>query len=116
MLRVQETFFFFGERSRIKKVHVYHDREELKFLRENWEGPFVVKGISSTHARFILFLLFSAFQISELHLCSGCRKGTDLWRPWDRRIGEEIPSDKGSALDYLHLSLLNVSRRSICRR
>jgi len=33
----------------IKEVHVYHDWEHLKFLRDNWEGPLVVKGILSTH-------------------------------------------------------------------
>jgi len=32
----------------IKEVHTYHDWDDLKFLRDNWEGPLVVKGISST--------------------------------------------------------------------
>jgi isopentenyl diphosphate isomerase/L-lactate dehydrogenase-like FMN-dependent dehydrogenase len=43
----------------IKEVHVYHDWEDLKFLRDNWEGPLVVKGILSTHVRFRLFFLLT---------------------------------------------------------
>lgn len=42
----------------IKEVHVYRDWEDLKFLRKNWEGPLVVKGISSTHVRFLSFFSF----------------------------------------------------------
>ena len=37
----------------IKEVHTYHDWDNLKFLRDNWEGPLVVKGISNAHVRFI---------------------------------------------------------------
>ena len=36
----------------IKEIHVYHDWEDLKFLRETWEGPLVVKGICNLHVRF----------------------------------------------------------------
>ena len=77
--KVQENIFLGKEW--IKEDHVYHDWENLKFLRDIWEGHLVVKGISSTHVRFILFLLPAA-----LTFCSGCGKGTNLWRRWDHRI------------------------------
>ena len=51
----------------IKEVHVYHDWDDLKFLRDTWEGPLVVKGISSPQVCFLPFLL-PMLQISELHL------------------------------------------------
>jgi len=44
--KVQETMFLGTEW--IREVHVYHDWEDLKFLRDNWEGPLIVKGISRT--------------------------------------------------------------------
>jgi len=33
----------------IKETHVFHDWEDLKFLRDTWEGPLVVKGILNPH-------------------------------------------------------------------
>ena len=48
----------------IKEVHVFHDWEDLKFLRDTWEGPLVVKGILNPQVRFVPFL-FPEFQISE---------------------------------------------------
>jgi len=45
--KVQEKMFLGMEW--IKETHVFHDWEDLKFLRDNWEGPLVVKGISSPH-------------------------------------------------------------------
>ncbi|KAF8817057.1 oxidoreductase [Phlegmacium glaucopus] len=31
----------------IKETHTYHNWDDLKFLRDNWEGPLVLKGILS---------------------------------------------------------------------
>ena len=62
--KVKEAVFLGPEW--IKEVHVYHDWEDLKFLRENWEGPLVVKGISSTYVRFVLFSLFSIPNLSYI--------------------------------------------------
>ena len=50
----------------IKETHVFHDWEDLKFLRDTWDGPLVVKGILNPHVRFIPFPI-SVFQISEKH-------------------------------------------------
>ena len=47
---VQEAMFL-GTKW-VEEVHVYHGWEDLKFLRDNWEGPLVVKGILSTPVRF----------------------------------------------------------------
>jgi lactate 2-monooxygenase len=47
----------------IKEVHVFRDWEDLKFLRDNWEGPLVVKGILSTHVRFFFL---SLAQLSDI--------------------------------------------------
>jgi lactate 2-monooxygenase len=55
--KVQETMFLGTEW--LKEIHVFRDWEELKFLRDNWEGPLVLKGISCTHVRFIPFLSLS---------------------------------------------------------
>jgi len=33
----------------VQEAHVYHDWEDLKFLRDTWEGPLVVKGILNAH-------------------------------------------------------------------
>jgi lactate 2-monooxygenase len=43
----------------IREVHVFHDWEDLKFLRDIWEGPLVVKGILSTHVRFVTSICFN---------------------------------------------------------
>ena len=56
--KVKEASFLSSEW--IKEIHVFHDWEDLKFLRDTWEGPLVVKGISNLHVRFVPFL-FSAF-------------------------------------------------------
>ena len=64
----------------IKEVHVYHDWEDLKFIRDYWEGPLVVKGISSAHVRFVAFLFPKCSRSLSHIFYSGCRKGTDLWR------------------------------------
>lgn len=32
----------------------HHDWEDLKFLRDNWEGPLILKGIQSVHVRLAL--------------------------------------------------------------
>jgi lactate 2-monooxygenase len=51
-----------------KEIFVFHDWEHLKFIRDTWEGPLVVKGISSTQVRFVIFFffpLFPVFQFSE---------------------------------------------------
>lgn len=50
----------------IKETHVFHDWEDLKFLRDTWEGPLVVKGILNPQVRIVPFL-FPAFLISEGH-------------------------------------------------
>lgn len=50
--KVQEAGFLGSEW--IKEVHNYHDWEDLKFLRDNWEGRLVVKGICSVHVRSTL--------------------------------------------------------------
>ena len=52
--KVQEAMFLGTEW--IKEIHVFHDWDDLKFLRDNWEGPLVVKGISNAHVRFVLSL------------------------------------------------------------
>jgi len=39
----------------IKETHTYHDWDDVKFLRDNWEGPLVLKGILNTHVRAIFF-------------------------------------------------------------
>jgi len=45
--KLKETMFLASEW--IKGAFVYHDWEDLKFLRDTWEGPLLVKGISNTH-------------------------------------------------------------------
>lgn len=45
--KVKEDMFLGTEW--IKEVHTYHDWDNLKFLRDNWEGPLVVKGILNAH-------------------------------------------------------------------
>ena len=60
----------------IKEVLVFHDWDDLKFLRDTWEGPLVVKGISNLQVRFVRFLFPNLLSVI---FCSGCRKGTDLW-------------------------------------
>ena len=42
-------------------IHSFQDWEDLKFLRDNWEGPLVLKGISSIHVRFVLFPVLKIF-------------------------------------------------------
>jgi isopentenyl diphosphate isomerase/L-lactate dehydrogenase-like FMN-dependent dehydrogenase len=56
--KAQEASFLGSEW--IKEVHAFHDWEDLKFLRDTWEGPLVVKGISNLHVRLVPFL-FSVF-------------------------------------------------------
>ena len=51
----------------IKEIHVFHDWDDLKFLRDTWEGPLVVKGISTPQVRFVP-ILFPIFKISESQL------------------------------------------------
>ena len=70
----------------LKEVHLYHDWEDLKFLRDNWEGPLVLKGISSVHVRFVTLSLLQCSKSLSHISCSGCGKGPDLWRRWDCRI------------------------------
>jgi lactate 2-monooxygenase len=75
--KVQEAMFLGTEW--IKEVHAFHDWDDLKFLRDNWEGPLVVKGISNKDVR--LYTLSFQLSKSQSHIfCSGCRKGADLWR------------------------------------
>jgi lactate 2-monooxygenase len=54
---------------------LYRDWEDLKFLRENWEGPLVLKGIQSVHVGISLswrdFLFNKRFQDAEKALASG---------------------------------------------
>lgn len=55
-VKTQEAIFLGSEW--IKEVHVYHDWEDLKLLRDNWEGPLVLKGIQNVHVRSY----YSSFQ------------------------------------------------------
>lgn len=45
--KTKEGVFFGMEWLRECNSGLYHSWEDLKFLRDNWEGPLVVKGIQS---------------------------------------------------------------------
>lgn len=108
--KLKETMFLASEW--IKGAFVYHDWEDLKFLRDTWEGPLVVKGISNTHVRFVLFL-FPVFQTSELHFFV-----QDAEKALTYGVDGIIVSNHGKKnlmgsygavqADYLRLSLLNI--------
>ena len=51
----REAAFFGMEWLKEANSGVYRDWDDLKFLRENWEGPLVLKGIQSVHVRCIFF-------------------------------------------------------------
>lgn len=47
--KTKEGVFFGAEWLRECNSGVYRDWEDLKFLRDNWDGPLVLKGIQSVH-------------------------------------------------------------------
>ena len=47
----REAVFFGTEWLKECNSGLYRDWEELKFLRENWQGPLVLKGIQSVLVR-----------------------------------------------------------------
>ncbi|KAF8964275.1 oxidoreductase [Flammula alnicola] len=47
--KAKEAIFFGTEWLKEANSGLYRDWEDLKFLRENWEGPLVLKGIQSVH-------------------------------------------------------------------
>jgi len=53
--KLREAAFFAMEWLKEVSSGLYRDWNDLKFLRENWEGPLVLKGIQSVHVRWILF-------------------------------------------------------------
>lgn len=69
----------------VQEAHVYHDWEDLQFLRDTWEGPLVVKGILNAH---VCFTAPNPSSKLRYVICRflGCGKGTGLWRRWYCRI------------------------------
>jgi len=47
--KTREDAFFGSEWLRECNSGKYRDWEDLRFLRDNWEGPLVLKGIQSVH-------------------------------------------------------------------
>jgi lactate 2-monooxygenase len=47
--KMKEAAFFGSEWLKECNSGQFRDWEDLKFLRDNWEGPFVLKGIQSVH-------------------------------------------------------------------
>jgi hypothetical protein len=80
--KVREEMFLGTEW--IKDIFGFHDWDDLKFLRDNWEGPLVLKGIVNTHVRSVLFDRSSGLR--NIWNYSGCGKSTELWRRWDYYI------------------------------
>jgi isopentenyl diphosphate isomerase/L-lactate dehydrogenase-like FMN-dependent dehydrogenase len=58
--KVKEAMFLGTEW--VKEIHVFHDWDDLKFLRDTWEGPLVVKGILRPQVRFRTLFLFPMFR------------------------------------------------------
>jgi isopentenyl diphosphate isomerase/L-lactate dehydrogenase-like FMN-dependent dehydrogenase len=80
--KVQEETFLGMEW--LKEVHAYHDWEDLKFLRDNWEGPLVLKGILNIHVCFILFNHLTGLRLNWS--CSGRGEGANVRRRRDCHI------------------------------
>ena len=76
---------------------VFRSWEDLKFIKENWDGPIILKGIQSVSVSSFQCELLST--ISTLAGCAGCRKsdrirngGNRRFKPWYyfRRFAHEL--------------------------
>src|SRR5690606_27540538 len=61
---------------------IYRTWEDLAFLRENWEGPIVLKGIQSVDVRDDRNVRASKLTATVV----GRGEGAELWRRWDPRL------------------------------
>ena len=59
---------------------VFRDWEDLKFMRKNWDGPIVLKGIQSVEVRFSTQQLWRS-NLSRRFLV-GCTIGGRAWNEW----------------------------------
>ena len=71
-----EGVFFGTEWLKEANSGLYRDWEDLRFLRDNWEGPLVLKGIQSVHVRSFYW------GYNNLILGTGCGESSRVWRQW----------------------------------
>lgn len=62
---------------------VYRTWDDLQFIRDNWEGPIVLKGVQRVSVRTMMAL--HRF-LTQLRGYAGRRKGRCIWRRWYRRV------------------------------
>ena len=63
---------------------LYRTWEDTRFLRKNWEGPLILKGIQHVEVRVFLVVLWVRY--TNTHVFLGRGKMPRVWHRWDHRL------------------------------